>query len=124
MSNEELADLVNEYNTTIAGTLTPAGAAGVLANQRYPTIRLPDDYDLGDMFSSQDVRLTYTLRLRGRTQLRLIGEVFNVFNVSNLTNYNYNLSVPGTFGQANQRVGQTFGSGGPRAGQFAVRVSF
>ena len=124
LSNEELADLVNEYNTTIAGTLTPAGAAGVLANQRYPTIRLPDDYDLGDMFSSQDVRLTYTLRLGGRTQLRLIGEVFNVFNVSNLTNYNYNLSVPGTFGKANQRVGQTFGSGGPRAGQFAVRVSF
>jgi hypothetical protein len=47
-----------------------------------------------------------------------------VFNVSNLTNYNYNLSVPATFGQANQRVGQTFGSGGPRAGQFAVRFSF
>jgi len=124
LSNDELASLVDEYNNTIAGTLTPAGAAGVVANQRYPTIRLPDDYDLGDMFSSQDVRVTYTFRLGGRTQLRLIGEVFNIFNVSNLTNFNFNLSVPGTFGKANQRVGQTFGSGGPRAGQFAVRVSF
>jgi len=124
LSNEELASLVDDYNARIAGTLTPAGAAGVVPNQRYPTIRLPASYSLGDPFSSQDVRVTKTFRIGGRTDLRLIGEVFNVFNVSNLTNYNFNLSVPGTFGQPNQRVGQTFGSGGPRAGQFAVRVSF
>jgi hypothetical protein len=54
----------------------------------------------------------------------VIGEVFNLFNVSNLTNYSSNLLVPESFGQANQRVGQTFGSGGPRAAQLAVRVSF
>jgi hypothetical protein len=124
LSDDELASLVDEYNATIAGTLTPAGAAGVVPNQRYPTVRLPESYDLGDPFTSQDIRVTKTFRLGDRTDLRLIGEVFNVFNVSNLTNYNYNLSVPGTFGRANQRVGQTFGSGGPRAGQFAVRVSF
>jgi hypothetical protein len=124
LSKDELAGLVDEYNGSIAGTLTPAGAAGVVPNQRYPTIRLPESYSLSDPFSSQDIRVTKTFRLGGRTDLRLIGEVFNVFNVSNLTNYNYNLSVPATFGQANQRVGQTFGSGGPRAGQFAVRFSF
>jgi hypothetical protein len=45
-------------------------------------------------------------------------------NTSNLTNFNYNLVVPATFGKANQRVGQTFGSGGPRAFQLAARVSF
>jgi hypothetical protein len=56
--------------------------------------------------------------------VQLIGEVFNVLNISNLTNFNYNLVVPATFGKANQRVGQTFGSGGPRALQFAGRVSF
>jgi len=32
--------------------------------------------------------------------------------------------VPSTFGKANQRVGQTFGSGGPRAFQLAARFSF
>jgi hypothetical protein len=56
--------------------------------------------------------------------VQVIGEVFNVFNTSNLTNFNYNLLVPATFGKANQRVGQTFGSGGPRAFQVAGRLSF
>ena len=67
---------------------------------------------------TQDVRSSVT------TELRLIGEVFNIFNMSNLTNFNYNLVVPATFGKANQRVGQTFGSGGPRAFQIAARISF
>lgn len=124
LSKSELADLVQQYNTTYAGTLTPAGLAGISANQRYPTITLPSDYRLGDMFSSQDLRLTKTFGLPSQTQLRVIGEVFNIFNVSNLTNFNYNLVVPATFGKANQRVGQTFGSGGPRAFQIAVRFSF
>ena len=77
-----------------------------------------------DPFSSQDVRLTKTINLTGNVNLRLIGEVFNIFNTSNLTNFNYNLANPAVFGQANQRVGQTFGSGGPRAFQFAGRLSF
>jgi hypothetical protein len=124
LSKSELADLVKQYNTTYAGTLTPAGLAGVTANQRYPTITLPSDYQLGDIFSSQDLRLTKTFGLPSKTDLRLIGEVFNMFNVSNVTNFNYNLVVPATFGKANQRVGQTFGSGGPRAFQIAVRFSF
>jgi hypothetical protein len=124
LSNDDLRSLVNEYNSTIAGTLTPAGRAGVSANQRYPTITLPTDFQLGDIFSSQDIRIMKSIGLSGRTELRLIGEVFNIFNVSNLTNFNYNLVVPGAFGRAQQRVGQTFGSGGPRAAQVAARFSF
>ena len=115
---------MKDYNSTIAGTLTPAGRAGVSANQRYPTITLPADYQLQDLFSSQDVRITKTFRLRDRTDIRIIGEVFNILNTSNLTNFNFNLVSPATFGKANQRVGQTFGSGGPRAFQLAVRVGF
>ena len=65
-----------------------------------------------------------TIDLGGGVDIRLIGEVFNIFNVSNLTNFNYNLVVPATFGKANQRVGQTFGSGGPRAFQLAARLNF
>jgi carboxypeptidase family protein len=124
LSKSELADLVNQYNAKYAGTLTPAGAAGVKPGERYPTITLPADYRLGDFFSSQDLRLTKSFGLPSKTELRVIGEVFNMFNVSNLTNFNYNLAVPATFGKANQRVGQTFGSGGPRAFQVAARFSF
>ncbi len=124
LSKSELQGLVDDYNNRIAGTLTPAGQAGVTANQRYPKITLPSDYELGDPFSSQDVRVTKTINLGGTVDLRLIGEVFNIFNTSNLTNFNYNLTNPAAFGQANQRVGQTFGSGGPRAFQFAGRLSF
>jgi len=124
LSKSDLERLVGEYNSTYAGTLTPAGRAGINVGQRFPTITLPADYELGDIFSSQDVRLMKTITLSGRTELRLIGEVFNVLNTSNLTNFNFNLAVPSTFGKANQRVGQTFGSGGPRAFQLAARVSF
>lgn len=124
LSRNELQSLVNEYNQTYAGTLTPAGRAGIAVNQRYPVITLPANYQLGDVFTSQDVRLMKTFGLKSGTELRLIGEVFNIFNVSNLTNFNYNLVSAATFGRANQRVGQTFGSGGPRAFQLAARLSF
>jgi hypothetical protein len=124
LTKQELESLVSDYNARIAGTLTPAGQAGIVPNQRYPKITLPSNYYLGDAFSSQDVRLSKTINLGGNVDLRLIGEVFNIFNASNLTNFNYNLVVPATFGQPNQRVGQTFGSGGPRAFQFAGRLSF
>ena len=124
LSEKELESLVAEYNATIAGTPTPVAIAGITPTQRYPVITLPADYQLGDIFTSQDVRLTKSLRLSGQTNIRLIAEVFNLFNVSNLTNFNYNLLVPSAFGKANQRVGQTFGTGGARAFQLAARVSF
>jgi len=124
LSRQDLEGLVKDYNSTIAGTLTPAGRAGISANQRYPTITLPSDYQLQDIFSSQDLRITKTFRLRDRTDIRIIGEVFNILNTSNLTNFNFNLVSPATFGKANQRVGQTFGTGGPRAFQLAARVGF
>ena len=124
LSKSDLEDLVNGTTPRIAGTLTPAGRPVSRANQRYPVITLPSDYRLGDIFSSQDLRLTKSFGLPSQTDLRVIGEVFNIFNMSNLTNFNYNLVVPATFGKANQRVGQTFGSGGPRAFQIAARFSF
>jgi hypothetical protein len=135
IGKSELANLVSRYNSTISGTLTPAGQAGRIANQRYPTIALPANYALGDNFSSQDVRVTKTFRFKEKVDLRLIAEVFNIFNVGNLANFNFNLAGPATatpgvlgpndaFGKPNQRVGQTFGSGGPRAFQLAARLSF
>src|SRR5262249_18067081 len=134
ISKSDLVAFVNRYNSTIAGTLTPAGKIpGPTAGQVYPKIALPANYELGDNFSSQDVRVTKTFRLKEKADLRLIGEVFNIFNVSNVAGFNFNLTgsvekgvtLPNpAFGLPNQRVGQTFGSGGPRAFQLAARISF
>src|SRR4030095_15265896 len=40
----------------------------------------------GDSFISQDVRLTKTFRMSEAVRFDLIGEVFNLFNIANLTN--------------------------------------
>ncbi len=124
LNKKALEAFVSRYNGSLAGQLTPAAVAGLLPGQKYPTITLPANYKLGDVFTSQDLRVEKTVRFKEKVDLRLIGEAFNLFNVSNLTNFNFNLASPATFGQANQRVGQTFGSGGPRAFQFAARLSF
>jgi hypothetical protein len=75
----------------------------------------------------------------------IMGEMFNAFNISNLTVTSTtldpaNTALPGysisngvvtpgvgqtySFGQASSRVGQTFGSGGPRAVQVGARFTF
>jgi carboxypeptidase family protein len=127
LSVNDVRSLVQQYNSTIAGTVTPAGAAGVLVGgqpQKYPAITLPATFQVGDVFSSQDLRVTKIIKIYERVDLRLIGEVFNLFNVSNLSNFNFALTSPSSFGLPNQRVGQTFGTGGPRAFQVAARLSF
>ena len=53
----------------------------------------------------------------------MIGEVFNVFNVANLTGYS-NVLNQLNYGQPSARPSQVFGTGGPRAWQFAVRLEF
>jgi hypothetical protein len=127
ISNSDLLKLRAQYNATIAGTLTPAGKTAIpgLAGQTYPAIPQLADFNLGDVYNSQDLRVTKTFSFRERYHLRLIAEGFNIFNTSNVSNVNFNLLSPkGVFGQPNQRVGQTFGSGGPRAFQIAARVMF
>ena len=79
LSKSDLETLVADYNSRIAGTLTPAGKAGVTAGQTYPKITLPSDYQLGDSFSSQDMRLGKTFGI-GHANLQVFGEVFNIFN--------------------------------------------
>ena len=70
--------LINSTRTSDPGTgkLTPR-------NQTYPRITLPADFDNGDNFFSQDLRLARMIRIEENTQLQLIGEVFNVFNIAN-----------------------------------------
>jgi hypothetical protein len=84
---------------------------------------LPAHYSFGDNFHSLDLRLTRTFVFQDRWRLLLIGEAFNLYNKANLTGYSGDLTSAG-FGQPTARATQVFGSGGPRAFQLAVRVSF
>ncbi len=101
-------------------------------NQVIPLIYLPDKFSNGDPFFSQDIRLTRLIRIGEKVKLSLIAEAFNVFNFANLSGYGSGLNAlaaPGqvqqaTFGQPSNRVNQIFGTGGPRALQFAARLSF
>jgi hypothetical protein len=109
--------------------------------------RLPlvlDDLQLGDSFQSLDLRLTKTFRFSENFNIQGIAEVFNLFNVTNIRGVN-NVNFSGfqntllrdstnpldagflrssRFGSAIQTAGGVFGTGGPRAFQFAVRVNF
>jgi hypothetical protein len=109
---------------------------------RLPLVR--DDLQLGDSFQSLDLRLTKTLRFGEHFNIQGIAEIFNLFNITNIRGVN-NVNFSGfqntllrdssnpadagflrssRFGSAIQTAGGVFGTGGPRAFQFAVRVNF
>jgi hypothetical protein len=112
--------LVNDYNATYPTAVT---GKRTLRDQVIPSIVLPKDFDNGDTFISQDLRVTRIIHMGERVQLQIIGEGFNIFNISNLSGYSGTLNAP-NFGQPSTRAGGVFGSGGPRAFQFAARLQF
>jgi hypothetical protein len=112
-----------------------------------PRVLLPlvrDELKFGDNFSSLDLRVSKVFRIGERWSIEPIAEVFNLFNVTNVlgvSNVNYsgfsNVLVPdsndpgspgfsrsSSFGQPVTTAGGVFGSGGPRAFQFAARITF
>lgn len=113
-----LVNLVNQYNSTYAGTKGP------IPGQVFPKITLPANYDFGRNFNSQDMRVSKIINLgTERLTLKVFGEVFNMLNYANLNSYSTNLTGSG-FGQPAERTRQIFGTGGPRAFQFGARLSF
>ena len=132
LSESKLRTLVGQYNATVEArtrTITnPDGTQTVIRprtpfNQIISPIVLPGNISAGDCFISQDLRLTRKISINERVMLSLIGEVFNLFNVANLTGYSNVLNQP-NYGQPSARAGQAFGTGGPRAFQVAARVEF
>lgn len=117
-------------------------ASGGVGGQPLPVVR--NDARFSDNFNSLDLRLSKTFKISERVSIEPIAEVFNLFNVTNVlgvSNVNYsgfsNVLVrdsndpanPGflqssSFGQPVTTAGGVFGSGGPRAFQFAARVVF
>jgi len=132
-----LATAVAAFNSTYPGTKAPNGTT-------IPTYVLPPDYQFGDPTFAQDFRLTKTFAVKERYRFLVMFEVFNAFNIANLTAYSFNLdtlkagsqlTAPGSafttcgtqtyaFGQPTQRSSQIFLSGGPRAEQVAARFTF
>jgi len=110
LGRTELERLVSDFNSAFAGKRAPIG--------------LPASYAFGDDLQSLDLRLSRSFMFRERSRVALIGEVFNLYNESNLTGYSGDLTNKATFGQPTGRATQVFGSGGPRAFQLAVRWSF
>ncbi len=112
-----LAAAVTSWNSTYAGKTSANG------QNQFPTLTLPANYELGEGGHSEDLRLTKTFTFKERYKFAAFVEMFNIFNVSNLSGYSFNLASA-AFGQPQQRAGQVFGSGGPRAVQVGGRFSF
>jgi hypothetical protein len=122
--------------------ITRLNAAGGVGGQPLPLVST--DARFNDSFNSFDLRLSRPIKIGERVRIEPIAEVFNLFNLTNVlgvSNVNYSgfsnvlardsqdASSAGflrssSFGRAVTTAGGVFGSGGPRAFQFAARVSF
>jgi hypothetical protein len=92
--------------------------------QTIPLLSLPSEYEFGDAFHSQDIRISRFFEFKERYRISVFAEMFNVLNVANLGGFSGNLANPAGFGQPTSRASQVFGSGGPRALQLGARFSF
>jgi hypothetical protein len=117
-------------------------AAGGFGGQPLPLVS--DSARFNDTFNSFDLRLSKVFKIGERVKLEPLVEAFNLFNVTNVlgfskSNYSGFSNVLGrdsndptsagflrssSFGQPITTAGGVFGSGGPRAFQFAARVTF
>ena len=127
-----LQELVSQYNADVEArtrrVTNPDGTITVVRprtpfNQIINPIVLPEKFASGDPFLTQDVRLTRAVKISERVRLSLIGEVFNLFNIANLTGFSGVLNQP-NYGLPSARAAQVFGTGGPRAIQLAARLVF
>ncbi|MBS1808130.1 MAG: TonB-dependent receptor [Acidobacteria bacterium] len=115
---EILAKAVADWNAKY-----PAGSKDARGSS-IPQLSLPANYEFGDNFSSQDLRLGKKFTWKENYTLSIFAEAFNIFNISNLGGYNFTINSGGAFGQATSRASQVFGTGGARAFQLGARVSF
>jgi len=138
-NSDQLNAVINRWNTLPACPASfPCLAGGTLEN-------VPSGVNFFSPFSSLDFRLKKEIPFNERLSLSLAGEAFNIFNETNIrgtSNANYsgrNISIgpyqPAQDGEPAQTVqtnfysavstaGGFFGSGGPRAFQFAARFTF
>lgn len=131
----------NQLNAIIDGwNALPPCPAPAPCNAGGPLENVPANINFSSPFNSVDLRLMKDFAFAERYHLQLIAESFNLFNslnVRGVTNTSYsgrNISLlpqgtnPGNidsgFFAPVSTAGGFFGSGGPRAFQFAVRFTF
>jgi hypothetical protein len=128
-----------QLNAFIARTNAAGGVYEASTNSYVILPQVSDHAHFNDSFNALDFRLSRAFRFGERWNLNLIGEAFNIFNVTNIlgvSNLNYsgfanalspdtnNPSFSSSFGKPVSTAGGVFGSGGPRAFQLAAKLSF
>ena len=128
-----------ELNAFIAKTNAAGGVYESSANAYVMLPQVSDHARFNDSFNALDFRLSRAFAFKDRYSVMLMGEAFNIFNVTNIlrtSNLNYSgydntLSPDGddptfssSFGTRVSQAGGVFGSGGPRAFQLAAKLSF
>ena len=117
LGKADLEKAVQAFNQQFAGQRTSRG-------QQIPSLALPQNYEFGDSFMAQDIRISKRFEFRERYKLTISTEIFNVFNIANLGGYSFDLRNTSAFGQPTSRASQVFGTGGPRAFQLFARFNF
>jgi hypothetical protein len=132
-NSNQLNAIINRWNAL------PSCPASYPCNAGGPIANVPANINFFSPFSSLDLRLRKDMHFHDALTLSLIGEGFNMFNEVNIrgtNNANFagrNISispltssapVQTNFYQADTTAGGFFGSGGPRAFQFAARLEF
>jgi hypothetical protein len=135
-----LNSVISAFNTSIptlgvnCGVDSPTGRCDGFGDPIVRLAQLPAGTQIGgDSLISQDLRLTKTFSFSERLKLDLIGEVFNIFNIANLT-YPTAITLaeegesPAVIREVihgpSARTTSVFGTGGPRAFQFAAKFRF
>jgi carboxypeptidase family protein len=118
LNASQITAAVNYINANYAGTKDPHGNV-------IPTLSVPTSFTLSRPIFSQDFSVKKQFVYKERYRLQIQYDIFNAFNISNLTGYGLALNEPG-FGVATDRLGadSPFGSGGTRAMQVGARLSF
>jgi len=150
VSTGSLASAIGKYNTTFAGTLTPAGQALVTAGLMtqaeltslggvMPTVLAPPSGNIGlSWLRTFDATYAYPIKIKERFTILPSISVFNLLNFANFDGPNNKMGgiLDGAVGDANGTTVATraatrtgvgsgvFGLGGPRQMEFGLKVTF
>ncbi|HEY1264277.1 MAG TPA: TonB-dependent receptor, partial [Terriglobales bacterium] len=106
----------------------PAELNAALTQLGLPNV--PASAQFSDSYNTFDMRLSREFRIREGMALQVLGEAFNLFNVTNylgtnVANYSgFNNVIGPGFGKPVAQAGGVFGSGGPRAFQLGAKLTF
>jgi hypothetical protein len=132
----QLNAVIDRWNGLPACPGTPTNA-GPFPCHVGPTLAHVDPaLHFGSWFDSFDLRVTKAFKITERHRFEVLAEAFNLFNITNFRGFNRNnyfgydttlgtVAAPNlNFNHPTNTAGGFFGSGGPRAFQFAARYSF